>query len=1036
MEPTKSSAYSLQTRVGLYRSVKDTTLKTQTIQRIANQILSGSQGLDRLTAEARRLYQAQEEAFRAAGSPDNPDRKDPAHAGYYAAYDTYKAVKAGFPCPTFSGVFEDRTDATMTAHSGLVGVDLDHLARHGLDPEAVMEACARKGFTALAFISPSGDGVKPFALVDPAPTTDAEHRRAWEQVVQAYSGVAPADVSDPKARNPSRLCFLAHDPGAHVAPPSSLIPLVVDLSEPVDPHPPGAGSTAGSAGSDATDILFAEFLRHPDVVKRPRSGPGEAEAWCPWHPDREGGKPSLKINLGKRIVKCFSAACGRGGTQALAEAWGITTDRPSPGDRREIEAVYDYRNAQGELRFQVVRYRNPKSFLQRQPDPARPGEYLWHIKGIQRVLYRLPDLRRADPGQWVWVVEGEKDVERLVSLGLVATTAPMGAGKGKWLHTYTREFRGRQVAVVPDNDEGGVDHAVTVAQAVSTAAKVVTVIHLPDLPERGDVSDYLDMGHTVGDLEDLLAAALPFEAASDPVDLEPEKPDWKTSPLLGDAVKLTSLLIGHGYFVNGGGAGSYYFDQDQRQLVYLDEDDQDLRILLGERYQINRKDQLYSYLLEHMLREAHVRGRQSTVRQFSHYDLERNLAFLDMGAGRVLRISPVAIEVRDNGADGVLFLPMPDQAPWTYEPPKGHRPLYERVIAKVNFTGEGSSFGVQHQRTLLLLWMLSMAFESMMPTKVLAVGIGPGGSGKTTLFRTCGQILIGPDFQVDSLLQDQKGEDDFWVNLYHSFMVVYDNVDQSIRWLPDALAQVSTGVRRSKRQLHTSSNLHRTKISCMLALTARTPTGSLRRDDVADRSLVFTLKRLETMRAEFEIQEEILKHRGELMSDYAGMVQKTLQVPLESVQVADPGMRMADFARVVSRIGQGLGPEMKEITDDAILRVASAQHRFTTEEDVLTTLLEVWITRGQSAAAGSMDVGEVPNEGRKILARDLLLELNGIAREMDLRFRPGTPEALGRQLENMKPALSERFAMEKVHRQRGNFWVFRTRGDDTPSVEQ
>ena len=467
MEPTTSTAYSLQTRVGLYRNVRDTTLKTQTIQHIANLILSGSQGLDGLTAEARRLYQAQEEAFRAAGSPDDPDRKDLAHAEYYAAYDAYTGLKAKFSCPTFSGVFKDRTDATMTAHSGLVGVDLDHLRRFGMDAKAVRDGCAIKPYTALAFISPSGDGVKPVALVDPAPTTDAEHRRAWEQVVLAYSDVAPADVSDPMAKNPSRLCLLPHDPGGYVADPRSLVPLAVDLSEPVDPHPPGPDSTAGSASGDATDILFEEFLRHPDVVTQPRSGNGDAEAWCPWHPDREGGKPSLKINVKKRIVKCFSAACGKGGSRALAEAWGITTDRPSPGDRREIEAVYDYRNAQGELRFQVVRYRDPKSFLQRQPDPARPGEYLWHIKGIQRILYRLPELRRADLAQWVWVVEGEKDVERLVSLGLVSTTAPMGAGKGKWLHTYTKELRGRQVAVVPDNDTGGIDHAVALAKATA-----------------------------------------------------------------------------------------------------------------------------------------------------------------------------------------------------------------------------------------------------------------------------------------------------------------------------------------------------------------------------------------------------------------------------------------------------------------------------------------------------------------------------------------------------------------------------------------
>jgi len=45
-----------------------------------------------------------------------------------------------------------------------------------------------------------------------------------------------------------------------------------------------------------------------------------------------------------------------------------------------------------------------------------------------------------------------------------------------------------------------------------------------------------------------------------------------------------------------------------------------------------------------------------------------------------------------------------------------------------------------------------------MPTRVLAVAVGPAGSGKTTIFRSCGHMLIGPDFEVDALLQRQRGE--------------------------------------------------------------------------------------------------------------------------------------------------------------------------------------------------------------------------------------------------------------------------------------
>lgn len=783
--------------------------------------------------------------------------------------------------------------------------------------------------------------------------------------------------------------------------------------------------------------LFDEFQRHPDIVSRPRGENGVAKAWCPWHDDRAGGKPSLTINPKKRIVKCF--ACGNGGTMALAEAWGIPIDQANGSQRREIEQTYGYQDEDGTLLFQVVRFKVPsgaeKKFSQRRPDPSDPNAWVWNLNGVSKVLYRLPELRAADQHEWVWVVEGEKDVDRLRSLGLIATTNPGGAsrGKSKWTNQHTKELRDRLVAVIPDNDEPGIAHANTVATKVQAVAQVVKCVDLPDISHKGDASDWLDAGHTIEELQELLGRTLAFEPNTEDDEdyTNDDRPDWKISPLLSDSNKLTRLLSSHGYFVNGG-ADAYFFDHGQRLLVYLDKDDRDLRILLGERYSINRQDQLYPYLLEHLLREAHIRGRHSLVRQFSYYDQDSNIAYLDMGASRLLKISPDTIEIRDNGQDGVLFLPMPEQEPWDYKP--GHRPrlLRERVISKVNFTEEGSEFTDQQQRALLLAWMLSMAFESMMPTKVIAMAVGPGESGKSSLFRTVGRILIGRDFEVDSLLQDQKGEEDFWVSLAHSFFVCYDNVDQVVRWLPDALAQVATGIRRSKRQLHTTSQLHRTKVSCMLAVTARTPTASLRREDVAGRTLVFSMKPLDAKRPEYEIQDEIIRLRDELMSDYAGMVQKALQTPLAEVEVADPGMRMADFARVATWIGKGLGAEMGDLMDEVVSRIRLSQYRFATEEDSLTTLLSIWLTRSQPMTADGFDLGDTPNAGRKVTTRELLLELNAIAKEYDMRLRAGSPSALGRQITNLETALSQLFLIKKGHTKNGNFWTFEIRpsGED------
>ena len=61
----------------------------------------------------------------------------------------------------------------------------------------------------------------------------------------------------------------------------------------------------------------------------------------------------------------------------------------------------------------------------------------------------------------VWIVEGEKDVERLETLGLLSCTNLGGAVK--WKDRYSEVFKGRHCLLIPDNDakdsRGGKDDA-------------------------------------------------------------------------------------------------------------------------------------------------------------------------------------------------------------------------------------------------------------------------------------------------------------------------------------------------------------------------------------------------------------------------------------------------------------------------------------------------------------------------------------------------------------------------------------------------
>lgn len=169
----------------------------------------------------------------------------------------------------------------------------------------------------------------------------------------------------------------------------------------------------------------------------------------------------------------------------------------------EIDRTYEYRDASGKIVFEVVRYRNPKDFRQRRPDPKSRGGYAWDLRGVETFLYNLPALAKS-PGQGVIVVEGEKDVENLSKVGLLGTCNPMGAGK--WKAHHAKDLAGRSVAIIPDNDELGRTHASLVALSVHKVAKVVKIVHLEGLPPKGDVSDWLANGGTAEQLREIIAA--------------------------------------------------------------------------------------------------------------------------------------------------------------------------------------------------------------------------------------------------------------------------------------------------------------------------------------------------------------------------------------------------------------------------------------------------------------------------------------------------------------------------------------------------
>ena len=260
-------------------------------------------------------------------------------------------------------------------------------------------------------------------------------------------------------------------------------------------------------------------------ARLPRLRQTNQRSWrcpCPVH---NGTRDSFAVDSETGLCQCFSS-CGKGWDMISLEQefsgldFGRAKDRVFEivgrpkvlWEERDIEAVYDYTDADGKLLYQVIR-RQGKKFSQRRPDGS--GGWVWKLGESQIVPFHLPKLKAS---KFCAIVEGEKDVLTLESIGMSATCNNGGAGNFK--PGLAPHFTGKDVAIFPDNDDPGRDHALKVASLLASVAKSIKVVELPKLPLKGDVTDFIYAGGTIEALRELYRTAQPWT------------PDWSFASTL------------------------------------------------------------------------------------------------------------------------------------------------------------------------------------------------------------------------------------------------------------------------------------------------------------------------------------------------------------------------------------------------------------------------------------------------------------------------------------------------------------------------
>ena len=299
------------------------------------------------------------------------------------------------------------------------------------------------------------------------------------------------------------------------------------------------------------------------------------KARCPAHEDHN---PSLSLSEakdGKVLLKCHAGCTPEAVVRALGlevndlftrvdvdktprnsgEKGGLSTAKRKPKvfpsaacavaefEKKlgKMTAWWTYEDAGGNPLAMVARWdgADGKTFR-----PVAKVDGYWRKGDPEGLwpLYRLPDLLRSSGT--IYICEGEKAADALRTLGFTVTTSAHGANAAKG--TDWSPLAGRDVVILPDNDDAGASYAADIIKILSklTPRPRIKVVNLPDFSAGGDIAEFVEARLSAGldeaairtQIETMVseAEAVHVDASKGKPEGEPQEENIVTVPALED----------------------------------------------------------------------------------------------------------------------------------------------------------------------------------------------------------------------------------------------------------------------------------------------------------------------------------------------------------------------------------------------------------------------------------------------------------------------------------------------------------------------
>lgn len=223
----------------------------------------------------------------------------------------------------------------------------------------------------------------------------------------------------------------------------------------------------------------------PVLEKVEQRSDNEWKALCPAHSDKKSSLSIKESPDGIAVCHCFAGCSQADIWNAFYSRLGVSPtyeeEKPIKANKQQKKVVarYDYINESGEIVNTKVRYSTK--------------DFYWTKKGLKTPL-PLFNLKSVIDNELIFLVEGEKDVLTLKKLGFTATNSK----DGLTLDNAKEYLSGKEVIIIPDNDEAGKKYAIEAGNLLSGIAKSIKMVDLrsvwTEVPPKGDITDYIEHG--------------------------------------------------------------------------------------------------------------------------------------------------------------------------------------------------------------------------------------------------------------------------------------------------------------------------------------------------------------------------------------------------------------------------------------------------------------------------------------------------------------------------------------------------------------